>query len=247
MRALLLAAGLGTRLRPITNTIPKCLVEINGRPLLDFWIEMLSAAGITEILVNLHYLPEQVRAYLARCSYPAHISTMTEESLLGTGGTLLKNRGFFMQEPVMLIHADNLSLFDVRAFMERFEQRDENIDVTMMTFHADKPETCGIVELNAAGAVCGFHEKVTAPPGNLANAAVYILAPSVIDFIASLGREVVDFSTEVLPHYMGRINTFHNGTYHRDIGTVDSLRLAQTEYPAAIARQSLDDTNSTPQ
>lgn len=246
MRALLLAAGLGTRLRPITDTVPKCLVEINGRPLLDYWMELLSEAGITDILVNLHYLPEKVLAYLAGCTYPAHISTVMEANLLGTAGTLLNNRGFFKRQPVMLIHADNLSLFDVRAFIERFERRDENIDITMMTFYADKPETCGIVELDEKGAVRAFHEKVKAPPGNLANAAVYILAPSVIDFIASLGREVVDFSTEVLPHYMGRINTFHNGVYHRDIGSVESLALAQSEYPAVVARQCSNDAGLLP-
>jgi mannose-1-phosphate guanylyltransferase len=66
---------------------------------------------------------------------------------------------------------------------------------------------------------------------------VYILAPTVINFIASLGREVVDFSTEVLPHFMGRINTFHNEIYHRDIGTIESLTVAQREYPAAVAKQ----------
>jgi mannose-1-phosphate guanylyltransferase len=246
MRALLLAAGLGTRLRPVTNTVPKCLVEINGRPLLDHWIELLSEAIITDMLVNLHYLPEKVHTYLAGCKYPANISTVMEANLLGTAGTLLKNREFFKREPVMLIHADNLSLFDVRAFIERFEQRDKNINVTMMTFYADKPETCGIVELNEAGTVCAFHEKVKSPHGNLANAAVYILAPSVIDFIASLGREAVDFSTEVLPHYMGHINTFHNGVYHRDIGTVESLALAQSEYPTAVARRRSSGTGQAP-
>ena len=237
MRALLLAAGFGKRLRPITNARPKCLVEINGRPLLDYWIELLSNAGITDILINLHYLPEMVRAYVSSRVYPVTITTVLEEKLLCTAGTLLRNRAFFLQESVMLIHADNLSLFDVRAFIERFDSRDENIDLTMMTFHTDVPETCGIVELDERGAVCAFHEKVKAPPGNLANAAVYILAPTVIEFIASLGREVIDFSTEVLPHFMGRINTFHNDVYHRDIGTLESLTLAQSEYPVAVARK----------
>ena len=245
MRALLLAAGLGTRLRPITDSVPKCLVEINGRPLLDHWLELLSKADIRDILVNLHYLPGKVQTYLAGSHHPARVSTVMEAELLGTAGTLLKNRDFFKSESVMLIHADNLSLFDVGAFVERFERRAENIDITMMTFHADKPQNCGIVELDAAGAVCAFHEKVAAPPGNLANAAVYILAPSVIDFIASLGQAVADFSTEVLPYYMGRINTFHNDIYHRDIGTVDSLKLAQSEYPAAVARQRLKNAGTS--
>lgn len=237
MRALLLAAGLGARLRPITNSVPKCLVDINGRPLLDYWIELLSNGGITDILINLHYLPDMVMAYVSNCTYPVSITTVLEDELLRTGGTLLRNRAFFLQEPVMLIHADNLSLFDVRAFIERFDTRDENIDLTMMTFHTDVPETCGIVELDDRGAVRSFHEKVAAPPGNLANAAVYILSPTVVEFIASLGREVIDFSTEVLPHFMGRINTFHNDVYHRDIGTLESLTLAQSEYPVAVTRK----------
>jgi mannose-1-phosphate guanylyltransferase len=237
MRALLLAAGLGTRLRPITNTVPKCLVEINGRPLLDYWIELLSNAGITDILINLHYLPDMVMAYVSNCTYPVSITTVLEDDLLRTGGTLLRNRAFFLQEPVMLIHADNLSLFDVRAFIEKFDSRDKNIDITMMTFRTDVPEVCGIVELDERGAVRAFHEKVEAPPGNLANAAVYILAPTVIEFMASLGRDVVDFSTEVLPHFMGRMNTFHNDVYHRDIGTLESLTLAQSEYPVAVVRK----------
>lgn len=232
MRALLLAAGLGTRLRPLTNTVPKCLVEINGRPLIDHWIELLSNAGISDILINLHYLPEKVQAYVSACTYPVQITTVMEERLLLTAGTVLKNRDFFKQDPLMLIHADNLSLFDIHAFIDRFYMRANNIDITMMTFHTDVPQTCGIVELDAQGAVIAFHEKVKNPPGNLANAAVYILSPTVIDFMASLGKEVLDFSTEVLPHFMGRINTFHNRVYHRDIGNLESLMLAQTEYPA---------------
>lgn len=236
MRALLLAAGLGTRLRPITDSIPKCLVQINGRPLLDYWLELLSANGISEILINLHYLPDIVKNYLASQNYPANITAVLEERLLSTAGTLLKNKNYFQSEPVILIHADNLTLFNMKSFIKKFDSRDKNIDITMMTFHTDMPETCGIVELDECGVVCSFYEKVKNPPGNIANAAVYILSPAVIDFIASLGKEVIDFSTEVLPHFMGRINTFHNDVYHRDIGTVESLMLAQNEYLAAIAK-----------
>lgn len=231
MRALLLAAGPGTRLRPLTKTVPKCLVEINGRPLLDYWIELLSKGGIAEILINLHYLPDAVRMYVRNCRHPVNISTVLEEKLLGTAGTLLRNRAFFGDQPAMLVHADNLSLFDVRAFMGRFETRAAGIDMTMMTFETDAPETCGIVELDAEGVVTAIHEKTSSPHGNLANAAVYILARPVIDFIAGLGTEVLDFSTEVLPRFVGRINTFHNRTYHRDIGSMASLLAARREYP----------------
>jgi len=237
LRALLLAAGLGTRLRPITDSVPKCLVRIAGRPLLDYWVEMLYQGGIADILVNTHYLPDAVRSYVEDCPYPVRLTTTYEENLLGTGGTLLKNRDFFRGEAAMLIHADNLSIFDVNAFVRTYEEREKNIEITMMTFDTPEPEACGIVELDEHGIVRAFHEKVKSPPGNRANGAVYITAPSVVRFLAGLGKERIDFSTEVLPHYMGRINTFHNTLYHRDIGTVESLLAAQTDYLLA--------TNST--
>ena len=238
MRALLLAAGFGTRLRPITDTIPKCLVPINGRPLLDHWLELLAGGGVTQVLVNLHYLPEVVEAFLAKSTHSLKITTVFEELLLGTAGTVLKNRDYFQQEPVMLIHADNLSLFDVREFIREFNDRESVIDITMMTFNTDAPANCGIVELDENGVVRAFHEKVKNPPGKLANAAVYIFAPAVVEFIAGLNKEIIDFSNDVLPSYIGRINTFHNGTYHRDIGNIKSLVAAQIEYPVAAARAS---------
>jgi mannose-1-phosphate guanylyltransferase len=228
---LLLAAGLGTRLRPITYSTPKCLVEIAGRPLLDYWIELLSGAGITDILINMHHLREKVDEYLDRCTYPVRVTRVFEGVLLGTAGTLLKNRGFFEGGPVMLIHADNLSLFDVRAFIQRFHQRPVGVEITMMTFMTDTPSECGILAVDDKGVVMQFYEKVNQPPGRLANAAVYIVAPTVVDFIVALRKQVVDFSTDVLPHYLGRINTFHNDVYHRDIGTVKSLLLARRQYP----------------
>lgn len=235
MRALLLAAGLGTRLRPLTDTVPKCMVDINGRPLLDHWISLLGDAGVTDILVNLHHLPAPVEQYLASVRRPdVRIETVREERLLMTGGTVLKNRRFFQGEPAMVIHADNLSMFDVKGFMRRFETRPSHIDITMLTFRTDAPQTCGVVELDGAGTVMAFHEKVALPPGDVANGAVYIFAPSVMDFMGALGKETIDLSTEVLPHFLGRINTFKNEIYHRDIGTIESLHTARTEYPAAV-------------
>lgn len=232
MKALLLAAGLGTRLRPLTNSIPKCLVPIHGQPLLDYWLEMLTSAGVGPLLVNLHYFADVVRTHIAVSAYWEQVVTVYEEELLGTAGTLLKNRAFFGESPLMLIHADNLSRFDVGAFIERHANRPAGCEMTMMTFTTDAPQSCGIVELDERGVVEAFHEKVTDPPGNLANGAVYILEPSIFDFLAELNNEVIDFSTEVLPYYLGKIHTFQNECYHRDIGTMESYLKAQQEFPA---------------
>lgn len=182
------------------------------------------------MLVNLHYFADKVVDYIVKSGFKDFVYTVYEEKLLGTAGTLLKNRFFFGNEPLMLVHADNLSMFDVKAFIDRHHNRPVGCEITMMTFNTHTPESCGIVELDEYGVVQAFHEKVSNPPGNLANGAVYILEPSIFVFLEGLGKEVIDFSTEVLPHYIGKIYTFHNDVYHRDIGTIKSYEAAVREF-----------------
>ena len=181
MRALLLSAGLGTRLRPLTKDIPKCLVPIRGKPLMEYWLDMLCKEQNIPVMVNTHYLSGQVEAYIALTPYKKYITTVYEENLLGTGGTLLKNRYFFDKEPVFMAHGDNLSKFHIKDFISAHASRPEHCEITMMTFETDTPQSCGIVELDKDNVVCGFHEKVNKPPGNLANGAVYIMEPSIFD------------------------------------------------------------------
>ena len=230
MKALVLAAGLGTRLRPLTNSIPKCLVPIRGRPLLDVWLELLLTHGIERVLVNTHHLAGAVQDYVASSQWRSQVDLVHEKELLGTGGTILRNRGYFGAQPFLVAHGDNLTRFDVCAFMARHAARPPGTEITMMTFRTDSPQSCGIVQESGDGVVTGFFEKVANPPGDRANAAVYILEPSVVDFLTRLSKSVIDLSTEVLPHFLGRMVTYHNGDYHRDIGTIDSLNRAQAEF-----------------
>lgn len=227
MKALLLAAGFGTRLRPLTLDLPKCLVPINGRPLLDYWLEITSDSKIESVLVNLHYLPEKVVKCIDESPYNTKVTTVYEEELLGTAGTLLENKIFFGTDPILMIHADNFSVFDLDAFIQAHDARPKECEITMMTFKTDVPETCGILELDDRNIVRKFHEKVSNPPGDLANGAVYIIESSVFSFLESLGTREIDFSTQVLPFFLGRIFTFHNDQYHRDIGTMESYQKAQ--------------------
>jgi len=226
MKALLLAAGLGTRLRPLTDQTPKCLIEIDGKPLLEYWISMLIQGGVYPLLVNLHHHAEKVSNYVANNQNKAFVTTVYEEKLLGTAGTLLKNRDFFAAEstePIMLVHADNLSIFDVQAFVNSHKNRPDGCEITMMTFKTSAPHTCGIIETDERGCVQAFYEKVANPPSDMANGAVYIVEPSIFNYLKSLNKEFIDFSTEVIPHFIGRINTFYNDVYHRDIGTIDTV------------------------
>ena len=107
MRALLLAAGLGTRLRPLTDSIPKCCVEIKGRPLSAYWFELLFAGGIERALVNTHHLPEIVRRCAAQSPYAGRIDLVHEDRLLGTGGTILRNRAYFCDSAFMVLRTSS--------------------------------------------------------------------------------------------------------------------------------------------
>jgi mannose-1-phosphate guanylyltransferase len=230
LKALLLAAGLGTRLRPLTDKIPKCLVPIHGKPLLAYWLDLLLEAEIESVIINTHYLEDRVTAFVSASPWKTRITLVHEDSLLGTGGTVLRNRALFDGQAFLVAHADNLTRFDVRAFLDRHARRPPGVAITMMTFMTDAPRASGIVVEDANGIVREFHEKVQAPPGNRANAAVYIFEPEVVSFLESLGRPVLDLSTQVLPRFLGRICTFFNADYHRDIGSPESLRRAESEF-----------------
>lgn len=230
MRALLLAAGIGSRLRPLTNTTPKCLVTVHDRPLLDYWLDLVFEGGIERALLNTHWLADQVRAHVAQSPWSRRIDLVHEDELLGTGGTVLANRDWFGSEPFLVAHADNLTDFDVAGLMAAHRDRPAGCIMTMLAFRTDDPSSCGILELDEQSRVVAFHEKVANPPGNLANGAVYVFEPDVIDDIAALGKPVVDLSTEVIPNYLGRILCVETGGYHRDIGNPESLRRAHSEF-----------------
>jgi mannose-1-phosphate guanylyltransferase len=230
MRALLLAAGMGTRLRPITDTLPKCLVPIHGRPLLDYWLDLLTPDTVERIMINTHYLAQAVEAHVAASPERARIDLTYEPILLGTGGTIAANRAWLGDEPFLVCHADNLTDLDVAALVAAHATRPAGCLITMLAFRTDDPSSCGILGLDDRGVVTAFHEKVEHPPGDLANAAVYLMEPQVADFIVALGRPYVDLSTEVIPRFLGRMFALEHGGYHRDIGAPASLRRAEREF-----------------
>lgn len=227
MKAILLAAGLGTRLRPLTNFTPKCLVPIAGRPLLDIWLERLCMAGVDEFLINTHYLAEKVDDFVASSKYAPRITRIYEKVLLGTAGTLIENLGFFDGQDGLLIHADNYCMADFQAFFTAHACRPSHNLLTMMTFNAIDPSQCGVVEIDAAGQVINFYEKLPNPPGRQANAAIYLLSSHLLKLMNTEFRQVRDFSTEVIPHLLGRMGTWHTEQALIDVGTPQGYAWAQ--------------------
>ena len=223
MRALLLAAGLGTRLRPLTDTTPKCLVPIKGKPLLDIWCEALLAAGVTKLLINLHYKSEQVQQHLESSKFCELVETIYEPSLLGTAGTLLANRKFFENQDGILLHADNYCEANISELISAHESRPSNCDLTMLAFRTSTPETCGILEVSKNQVLQKMYEKSSDDHGNLANAAFYILSKKLISEL----KDETDFSNEVIPKYFGKTLVVETSETFIDIGTPESYAHAQ--------------------
>ena len=222
MRAILLAAGFGTRLRPLTEKIPKCLVPIKGRPLLDIWLDNLIKNNIKPCLVNTHYLAKHVEHFIESSDYIDNVMLSHEEILLGTAATLTKNLDYFEGEDGMLIHADNYSLFCIRKFVEAHYKRPKDCFITALGFRTENPSACGIFRVNKDNIAIEFQEKNSKNIGNLANAAVYILSNEFQEIFKRDFSGAIDFSSEVLPSFVKNIFVHETKELFLDIGTTDN-------------------------
>lgn len=232
MKAFLLAAGLGTRLRPITDSTPKCMLRIGDRPLLGIWLDALAKAGVHEVLVNLHHHAPVVRSHVAARSGPPAVRMVEEQELLGSAGTLLANRSFVDGEEMFLaVNADNLTDFDLGILVDA--HRDGGAIATLSLFRAPRPSECGVVDVED-GRVVGYVEKPADPPSDLANAGMYAFHPSVLDVIA--GPRPKDIGYDMLPRLVGRARAVTiDGCYFIDIGTPAALERARDEWQARRA------------
>ena len=227
--AYLLAAGMGSRLQPLTFHWPKCLMPINGKPLMSIWLSVLIESGCKKAFVNTSHHAEKVEQFLKKSLYVDWVESLYEPNLLGTAGTLIKNYEKIKDQTILLIHADNLCDCDFSKFIDYHYAGDrKKYPITMMTFTTDHPESCGIVDLNEAGVVTDMHEKKIGMTKITSNAAVYFIEPEVIDWIYAK-KNISDFTLEVIPFFYGRIRTWHNNSVLRDIGTPSALKLAQKE------------------
>jgi mannose-1-phosphate guanylyltransferase len=235
MKTLLLAAGFGTRLRPLTDNVPKCLVPIAGRALLGIWLERLSSCECGPFLINTHYKAEAVASFIAAYPLRDRVTLAHEPELLGTAATLRRHVDFFGGEDGLMIHADNYCLADFGAFVDAHRRRPAGCLLSMMTFRTDTPSTCGIVALNERNIVVGFEEKQALPNGNLANGAVYLLSAELLSEIRTSRPDITDFSTQVLPALLGRIYSYETSATLIDIGTPQNYALANRLAYDAIA------------
>jgi D,D-heptose 1,7-bisphosphate phosphatase len=228
IKSLLLAGGLGTRLRPLTDSVPKCLISIAGQPLLDTWVQRLVECGVSEARINTHSLAEIVRVHIAQINAENRLRLVEafEPVLLGSAGTVTANADLADDvDEIIVIYADNFSDIDLRPLIAF--HRSHTDPLTMVLFQAPNPSACGIAELDEEGRVISFVEKPKAPQSNLANAGLYVIDAAAYGEIAKM--KALDLGFEVLPRFVGRMRGWTWGGYYRDIGTHESLERAQRD------------------
>lgn len=230
MKAMVFAAGLGTRLRPLTNVIPKPLAPVGPWPLVRYAAETAKAAGITEIVMNVFHLPEVLPASIGDGSAWGMKITWSKEgpAILGTGGGLRQVREFFGDEPFAVLNGDTLIDFDLRIAIEK--HRASGAVATMVLKDDPRVAQFGAIGYDPAeGRVWDFVGRAPVPAGTppLAKAlftGVQIFSPRVFDFMAAEGE--VGLGSETYPAILkagARVSCVLQEGYWSDLGTAERL------------------------
>lgn len=225
MKAFILAAGKGQRLRPFTLSTPKCLIKIKGRPLLDIWVNKLISAGVSKIYINVFYLSQKIIDHVKEAPYSNKIVILKEKKLYGTAGSLSKNINFFRKEKyIFFLHGDNFTKQDMRTFLTFHKKNSKDDYFTMMTFKTKYPSKCGIVKKDKRNFMIKYFEKKKTYNGNIANAAIYILNKKFILQFRKNHTNAFDFSKDVVPKYIKKAKIFYSKKKFDDIGTLKIYR-----------------------
>jgi mannose-1-phosphate guanylyltransferase len=228
LKAFLLAAGHGTRLRPLTDKIPKCLLPIRGVPMLQIWLEIFSHFGINEVLINIHAHAGMVQDFLRKHPRGNKVRVAEETELLGSAGTLLINREWVDSEDFFWVfYADVLNQVDFSAMLRVHQAR--RPAATIGAYRVPDPSRCGILDIVEDGTVVDFVEKPVRPRGNLAFSGLLLGTRRLLDTIPL--KQPADLGFDVLPRLGGQMLAYPISTYLLDIGTMENYEKAQSTWP----------------
>jgi mannose-1-phosphate guanylyltransferase len=245
-RALVLAAGEGSRLRPLTADRPKPMLPVAGKPLLEHTVRWLRSYGIEEIAVNLHHRPESIISHFGDGSaFDVHIAYSPEDPILGTAGAVRKLAEYLNGGPFVVVYGDvltDLNLQGLLAFHHEQAIRNPATSATLSLYRVPNPTEVGLVGVDGGGRVTRFVEK----PGpeevftDLANAGILVIEPHVIEQIPP--DTFCDFGLQLLPRLLEEGVPIYGwpipqGTYLLDIGTPEKYAQAQYEWPRRRGRE----------
>lgn len=226
MRALVLAAGLGTRLREIAPNTPKPLMQVGNSPLLKIILDKLFALDVREVIINTHYLSEQIVDFISCQSFKNKVKLMYEPQLLGTAGTLKKHLDLLADDHFFVLHADNFFQDNLSNLLRSHIESPKEILMSMGTFEADNPRDYGTVKLDSNLVVTDYREKDPRSPYRTANSAIYIMKPTIYGHIYELSEEEKDISCYLIPKLVNRIQTAPLSGFFIDIGTPATYKQA---------------------
>jgi mannose-1-phosphate guanylyltransferase len=222
VRTQVLAAGLGTRLRPLTYEIPKPMVPVLDRPVMGHIVDLLRRHGVTDVIANLHYFPDTIRDY-----FGDRIEYRFEEELLGTAGGVRNCADFLTADggPFLIISGDALTDIDIPRFVERHKAAGGMATLAVKKV-ADTREY-GVVLHDDGGRITGFQEKPDPAEAlsDLGNCGIYLFEPEIFDYFPE--RPFVDWAQDVFPALLEHDVPFHVHELHEywnDVGSLDELR-----------------------
>jgi mannose-1-phosphate guanylyltransferase len=220
MKAMVLAAGLGTRLRPLTYEITKPMVPVLDRPVMEHIVDLLERHSFDGVIANLHYFPETIREHFGE-----RISYHYEEQLLGTAGGVRACADFFGDEPFLVISGDALTDIDLSAFAAR--HREAGGIATLAVKQVPDTREYGVVLHDQQGRITGFQEKPSPEEAlsDLGNCGIYMFDPRIFDYFPD--RPFVDWAKDVFPVLLENDVPFHIhelSEYWNDIGSLGELR-----------------------
>jgi mannose-1-phosphate guanylyltransferase len=220
MKAMVLAAGLGTRLRPLTYEITKPMVPVLDRPVMEHILDLLARHSVDQVVANLHYFPDSIREHFGE-----RISYRYEPELLGTAGGVRACADFFGDEPFLVISGDALTDIDLTAFIDRHSEAG-GIATLAVKKVADTREY-GVVLHDREGRITGFQEKPKPEEAlsNLGNCGIYLFEPQIFDYFPE--RPFVDWAQDVFPVLLENDVPFHIHEvreYWNDVGSLAELR-----------------------
>ena len=238
MKAMVLAAGLGTRLKPITFEVPKPMVPVLDRPVMAHIVGLLHSQGFDDLIANVHHYPDTIRDY-----FGDRLTYRHEDELLGTAGGVRNVADFFGDEPVVVVSGDALTDLDLTALVERHKSAGGIATLTVQKV----PDTreYGVVIHDSEGRIQGFQEKPEPAEAlsDLGNCGIYCFSPEIFDFFPE--EPFADWAQDVFPALLENDVPFHVHeieSYWNDVGSLEELR--QGTWDALRGRLKIDVTDT---
>lgn len=229
IKAMIMAAGVGSRLDPLTQLVPKPLVPIANKPVMDILLENLASLGITDVIANTYYLSEQIIERYKINNLGINFNYIKEETLSGTAGGLKKCQYFFNKgETFIVLSADGLSNADIEYGVKVHKQSNAIATIGIKKVPIEEVPHFGVVVADNNGFITEFQEKpsIEEAKSNFINTGIYIFDYKIFDYIPE--NTFFDFAKNVFPSLLKdrQINTFEIKEYWSDIGTLDQYKLS---------------------